>query len=432
MTNNSTKNILTSLASSATTILANFITQRIFLSTLGLEYLGLNGIFSNIISMLSIIDLGLGSAIIYNLYRPLARNDVETIKSLMRFYQKAYRYIGLAVCGIGLLLLPFLNLIIPDAPAGVNLHLAFLLAVLDAACSYFLSFRRSILYADQKNYLINLAHVVYTVGLNFASVAILVLAKNFYLYLIVRVIARLLENLFLHRLSAQKYPYLLARSVKPLKKSLQKDIFQKIRALFFHKIGTFIVLGTDNIIISIFLGLSTVGLYSGYLSIISALTIVVQQAISALTPSVGHLLIAEDHQRNYQAFRKIRHLGFLVSASTALCLYALATPFITLWLGADYLLPSSVLFILTFNYFQQTMRAPYSTFKEAAGIYHEDRFVPLAESAINILASVVLVQLLGLPGVFIGTAISSLALWSFSYPRFVFSSCSRRVRSTDS
>ncbi|MBQ3306318.1 oligosaccharide flippase family protein [Candidatus Saccharibacteria bacterium] len=413
------KNSLTALIANGVAILLGFIAQRVFANALGPEYLGINGFFSNIISMLSVAELGIGSAIIYNLYRPMKLGDKELIKSLAGFYKKAYRVIMLAISGIGLAILPSLGLIVGDLTIDTNIYLIFSLFIIDSVASYLLAYRRSILYADRKNYLISLVHIGYLVVLNALQILLLILTQNFYLYLIVRILLRLVENYVLYQMTAKRYPY-LKEQAKELPKKIKKDIFIKTKGLLFHKIGSFVILGTDNLVISCFLGITTVGFYSNYAMIIVALNTVFSQAIFALIPSVGHLLVEKDQPRNFATFRKVRQTTFLVALLTSVGLLVLATPFVKLWLGESYLLPLITLFILTINYFQQLMRASFVTFKEAAGIYHEDRFAPLVESAVNIVASIVLVQWLGLPGVFIGTILSSLVLWCFSYPKFVY------------
>ena len=413
------KNSLFAFIANSLAILIGFIAQRVFVNTLGAEYLGLNGLFLNIMSMLGIAELGLGSAIIYNLYKPIKTGDQKTVKSLVKFYQKAYRYIALAVSIVGLAFMPFLRFFVGDINIPVNIYLVFGLFIADTVATYILSYRRSILYADQKNYLISLAHIGYLVVLNTAQILLLLLTKNYYFYLIAKIVANLAENCVIFAISKKRYPYLSEKAEK-LPEPIKADIVTKIKALLLHKIGTFVVLGSDNLIISRFLGIVTVGLYSNYAMIISAANTVLGQTITALTPTVGHLLVEKNQAKNFMVFRRIRAIVFVAATLASLGLLCLATPFITLWLGKDYLLSNTVLVVLTINFFQSIMRYAFATFKEAAGIYHEDRFIPLIESAINIVASIALVQFLGLPGVFIGTILSSLILWCFSYPKFVY------------
>ena len=416
---NSMRNMITSISSNIVTIIIGLLAQAIFIKIMGIEYLGLNGLFTNIISMLGIVELGIGSAIIYNLYKPIAINDVETIKSLMNFYKKSYNIIGIVVLTIGLIIIPFLPLIIEDVTVKINVPLIYILFLLDIVFSYFLSYKRSILYASQKNYLINLIHLGYTILLNIGQLLMLFYTKNYYLYLIVKIIVRIIENLIITYIVNKEYSY-LKEDAKKLDPTIEKDIIKKVKALFFHKIGGFVVLGTDNIIISKFLGLVSVGLYSNYYMIINAVQTLFSQALVALTPSVGNLLVKENKNKTFEVFKKIRFMNFWIATFTSVCILNMMQQFITIWIGEEYLLDDIVLIVLVFNLFQKLMRSTYQTFKEAAGIYYEDRFVPLLESLINIIVSIIGVKLIGLAGVFIGTIISGFVLWFYSYPKYVY------------
>lgn len=419
-TKNSIKNIIAAMLSNIITIIVGIIAQAIFIKMLGIEYLGLNGLFTNIISMLGIVELGLGNAIVYNLYKPLASNDIEKIKSLMKFYKKSYHLIAFVVLIIGLIIIPFLPFLIEKVTVDINIVGIYLLFLIDIVCSYLLSYKRSIFYADQKNYYVNIVHILYTILLNVSQLSILFFTNNYYLYLGIKIIIRLLENLIITVLANKKYKYLLDKNVEKLDKQVEKDIFIKVKALFFHKIGGFIVLGTDNIIISKYLGLAVVGLYSNYYMIINAVQTLFSQALVALTPSVGNLLVKEDKNKIFDVFKKVRFMNFWIATFTSICLLILMEPFIKIWIGKKYLLSKIVLIVLVFNFFQKMMRNTYQTFKEAAGIYYEDRFIPLFESMINIVASIILVKIIGLPGVFLGTIISGFTLWFYSYPKYVY------------
>lgn len=417
---NGFKNMIASMSSNIVTIIIGLVAQALFIKILGVDYLGLNGLFTNIISMLGIVELGVGSAIIYNLYKPIANKNIEEIKSLMKFYKKSYHLIAFIVLIIGLVITPFLPLLIEEVTVNVNITLIYLLFLIDIVASYFLSYKRSILYANEKNYIVNLIHIGYTILLNVSQLLLLYFTKNYYLYLGVKIVVRIIENLIITMIANKMYPYLVDNNVKELDKNIEKDIFTKVKALFFHKIGGFIVLGTDNIIISKYLGLAAVGLYSNYYLVINAVQTLFYQALTALTPSVGNMLVKESKEKIFDVFKKVRFMNFWISTFTSISILLIMQSFITIWIGKKFLLPIVVLIVLVFNFYQNMMRTTYQTFKEAAGIFYEDRFVPLFESIINIAVSIILVKLIGLPGVFIGTIISGLVLWLYSYPKYVY------------
>ncbi len=419
-TSNSIKNSVTSLAGNAFSFIIAFIAQAIFVRILGTEYLGLNGLFTNILSMLSIFEFGIGNAIVFNLYKPLSENDYEKVTSLMNFYKKAYRIIALLIFIFGIFLLPFLHIFIDDITIDINIYIVYLLFLLSTISSYLMAYKRSLIIANQKNYIINIIHVVYLALVNISQLLIILLFKNYYLYLVVKIICQLLENLFISIFANKKYSYLKKCENTKLDKKTEKDIFDRVKALFFHKIGSIIVSGTDNIIISYFFGIASVGLYTNYNTITNAINTIFSQVISSTTASVGNLLISSNETKKFNVFRKIRFLNSWISIFTSISLLVIVQPFISLWVGSQYQLSMIVVCVIVLNYFQKMQRQTYSTFKDSAGIWIEDKFIPLIESFINLFFSIICLKLFGFVGVFMGTIISGLTLWCYSYPKFVY------------
>ena len=416
------KNMITAVSSNVLTIIVGLVAQAVFIKILGSEYLGLNGLFSNVISMLGIVELGMGSAIIYNMYKPIAEENHEKIKSLMQFYKKSYRIITLIISIIGIMIIPFIKYIvdIESVTVDINVYLVYILFLLETICSYILSYKRSMLYADQKEYITNIIHMGYTILVNTMQLTFLYFTHDYYLYLIIKVMMRLVENIVISSYVNRRYSYLLDNNVTKLDSKTEKDIFQKIKALFFHKIGTFIVSGTDNIIISKYLGLVTVGLYSTYYMIINAVQTVINHIIQATRASVGNLLVTESKTKQFDIFNKIRFVNFWISCFSSICIFVIMDSFITIWIGYKFVLPTKVLLVLVINFFIVSSRSTYGAFKEAAGIFYEDRFVPIIESLLNIVLSIIFVKKFGLMGVFMGTIASGLVLWCYSYPKYVY------------
>lgn len=425
-TESTIKNSITGALSSFTSILINFVSQKIFIILLGIEYLGLNGLFSNILSILSIAELGIGEAIIFNMYKPIANNDRETIKSLMKFYKKAYTLITMIILIAGLCITPFITYFVGNTKLEINIHLVYLFFLAQTVCSYVLTYKRSILYAYQKNYVINIIHIIYIIILNIFQLSILYLTKNYFLYLGVKVLLVLTENIAINIYVKKNFDYLNDKNIKPLPKHINDDIFNRIKAMFLHKIGGFIVNGTDNILISKFFGVLTVGLYSNYYTITNSVTTLFSQFISSATASIGNLLTENNNQKNFGVFKKIRFLNFYLATFTGTCILIIMQPFIVIWLGEKYLLANTVLFVIVFNYFQKLMRKSYDAFMIAAGICIENRFVPLIESVLNIIFSILCAKLFGLVGIFLGTVLSGLALWLYSYPKFMYKNILKR------
>lgn len=419
-TDNSIKNSISSVLANLISIIVSFFARTFFIRILGAELLGLNSLLINILSVLSIFELGLGNAIVFHLYKPIKDNNEEYIIKLMNFYKKSYHIIGLVILLLGILIMPFLRFFISDLESDVNVYFAFLLFLLCTVISYFLSYKRNLIIANQKNYIISLIHAAYLIIMNVLQIIIIYLTRNYYYFLIVKLMSVLMENIIITIMANKLYPYIRGNSKKTIDKTLEKDIFSRIKALFFHKIGTVIVLSTDNIIISYFFGVITVGIYSNYYMVIDAIDTLFGQIITSTTASVGNMLISNDKKVSYTIFNRMRFLNFWISCLCGISLFLLLQPFIRIWIGDSYLLSISIIFIIVFNFFQKMMRKIYITFKDSAGIWREDKFIPLIEAILNIIFSIVLLKFFGLIGVFLGTTLSGMIVWFYGYPIFVY------------
>lgn len=402
------------------TIAIGFFTQRIFLHILGAEYMGLNSLFANILSALAVAELGIGNAIIFSMYKPMAEDDETTVRALMAFYKRCYAIIGLIVLVLGLAILPFTPAIVGEQSLDVSVQIIFAISLADIVFSYYLGYKRSIIFVAQQNYIIDFVGLIYIVLLSSLQMLVLFITKNYYLYLLVKLALRILQNVVLNTIAGKMFPYIKEPNPPALSKKIRKDIAKKVKGLIYHKVASFVVLGTDNIIITTFLGLFINGLYASYYMIINSVQGVIYQIITATMASVGNLLVENDKKKQFGIFRKIRFMNFWLATLGAAGFIIVMDSFVSVWLGTDFLLGFEVLIVLAINSHMTMMRTSYGVFKEAAGIFYEDRFVPLIESAINIVASVVLVQIMGLPGVFLGTILSGLVLYVYSYPKFVY------------
>lgn len=402
------------------TIVIGFFTQRIFLHILGAEYMGLNSLFANILSALAVAELGIGNAIIFSMYKPMAEDDQTTIRALMAFYKRCYAIIGLIVLVLGLIILPFTPAIVGQQSLDVNVMIIFAMSLIDIVASYYLGYKRSIIFVAQQNYIIDLVGLIYIILLSTLQMLVLFLTRNYYLYLGVKLVLRILQNVVLNTIAGKMFPYIKEPNPPALSKKIRKDIAKKVKGLIYHKVSSFVVLGTDNIIITTFLGLFVNGLYASYYMIINSVQGVIYQIITATMASVGNLLVENNKPKQFDIFRKIRFMNFWLATLAAAGFIVVMDSFVTVWLGPNFLLPFEVLIVLAINSHMTMMRTSYSVFKEAAGIFYEDRFVPIIESIINIVASIALVNIMGLAGVFLGTILSGLVLYVYSFPKFVY------------
>ncbi len=418
-TKNSIRNTLIAFLMSIATIFIGLIAQSVFIGTLGTEYLGINGLFTSIVSMLALVELGLGSAIYFHLYKPISEKDTVKVQSIVNFYKKCYRLIALAVFSLGILVIPLLSSIVGETNIAESIYIIYLLFLLDVFFSYLLTYKRAVLYVEQNNHIISTVHLGYLISLNALQISALLITGNFYLYLVLKIAMRLAENIVLTIITNKKYPYLKEKEVLALDSATKSDIYKKVRGLSYHKVAGYVVLGTDNIIISLFFGITTVGLYSNYLLVTTAIIMLINQAFTAVTASIGNLLVSVKDGKSFEVYKKIRFGNFWMACFATTSLLVIMNSFITLWLGSQFLLPIGVLVAISLNLYMMLMRSSVNSFKEAGGIFHEDRFVPVIESIANLIFSIAFLKVFGLAGVFLGTACSTLILHLYSYPKFV-------------
>ena len=416
------KNAISSIMSYMVLTAMVFIVQRVFKDTLGVEYIGLDGLFNNIISCLAIAELGFGSAIVVNLYKPVRDNNIPEIKALMGFYKKIYRYIAIVVFVLGMIILPFVEKIVGTVQIPLNIKLLYLLYLFDVVVSYFVTYKRSILYANQQNYYITAIHTVVAFTTYILRILVLLMFKNYYLYIFTSVLMRLIENIVINILVNKIYPYIKDKDVDNISEQVKDDIFKKVKGLFFHKIASFIVNGTDNIIIAMVpgLGVVMVGIYSSYTIITEKLIGIITTVFGSITSSVGNLLVEGDREKNYTIFTNLNYVISWVYIFSSISLYYVSFPFVEIWMGKDMVLDSVTVFIISLKLFVSGIRMTFSMFKEAAGVFYEDRYVPIIESVLNLVLSIPMAFAWGLKGVLIGTICSTMLLYVYTYPKYVY------------
>lgn len=419
-TDNSLRNLKTAVLFKLAAIVVNFIARKIFVVVLTKEYLGLDGTFANILTMLSLAELGVGTAITYSMYKPLAEGDRELILSLMTLYRKFYTVIGITVGVLGAALTPFLQYIIRDIPDIPHIRLIYLMFVLDSSISYFLVDKQSLISADQKQHIVTSYQYKTSMAVTAAQCAALLLTGDYILYLALKLCATFVCNALLARKADRLYPYLKQKTVQPLPAPVRQDISKNIRAMIAHKLGSVVVFGTDNVLIAYFIGAVSVGLYSNYLLITQSLKSAYSMIFRAMTASIGNLCAAEDTAHAQGVFWRVDLLTRWIYGFSAVCLVVLFNPFISLWLGADYLFSMPIVLLIVLSFYVTGIRQSVLTFREAMGLYWYDRHKPLFESAINLAVSILLAKPFGIVGIFIGTVVSTLSTCTWVEPYILF------------
>ena len=412
-------NVVVTVTTNVVILLTAFVVQKVLISSLGADYNGINGLFTSIISMMSLTDLGIGSAIIYHLYRPAAENHYKVINALLRFYRNSYIAISGVVLVIGAVVVFFIPQLVGEVQIQDNIYFIFCLFLADCLCSYFLSYKKSLLYAYQMNYILDGIHFFYYILQNAAQVIVLLYFRSYIAFLILKIISKCIENGTISYYIRKNYSFTSDRQIYPLDKEVKYDIIKKVKGLLFHRLGSLLVTGSDSLVITSILGIFQMNLYTNYHLIIGGLTALLNKVFETLTSSVGNFLLDSSPERRREIYKNIDFLNFWFFGCCSVILYTVLQPVIILWIGEKYLLAGPTVFALTLNFYIQGMRDSVLTFKDAAGIYHQDRYMPLCEAMINIVCSVFLAHRIGMTGIFAGTILSAGVVYLYSYPRYV-------------
>lgn len=412
-------NLLFSSGGLVVNTLLNFAFRTVFIYMLGVEYLGLSAVYANIMMILSLGELGVSQAISYSLYKPLNEKNIEKIKSLLGFYKKIYFYIGMSIILFGIILMPFISFFINEPNNLKNIYSIYLLFLCNSSLAYFWGYKRTLIIADQKNYKL----IPFTIGFQIISVSLrivlLVFSGSYLLVLFIQLIIKFAENFAINKYIDKYYPYILTLFI-PLLHTDIVVIKKNVKAMIFHKFGDVVVNGTDNIIISMFLGIGLLGLYSNYIMLISILFSLLMVLFNATTASFGNMIADESRSKLLETFNAFNFLGFWIFGWASITFYFLALPFVTLWLGNDFHISETIIALLAVNLFMVGIRVPLGIVKSAAGIYSQDKYAPIIQGVINLVVSMLLVQYFGIVGVLAGTLISSILVPNWYRPFIVY------------
>lgn len=407
-TTNSVFNFVTSVGGQFLTILVNFIVRTVFVYTLGKTYLGIGGLFSNILSMLSLTEFGVGSAIIFKLYDPLAHNDEQRTAILMKFYKNVYRVIGLVVALLGLALIPYLPLFIKDfdklIQLNINTTVIFLLYLAKTVSSYvFFSYKSAIIRADQKEYLINVVSYFFVIGGAIVQIIILLIHPQFELFVLVSVIQVLAQNVAIAIMANNMYPYIKERTTEHIERAEVKDIVKDCGALILYRLNGVVLRATDNIVISSFIGLDMVGMYSNYYIFYTTIGTLFARVFGSISHSLGNLHTTKNLKHEYEIFEIVNLITAILGGTAFAGIFVVADEFIRSWIGTEWEIAQPFSFLMGFELYTLASRALLSKYRTAMGLFQQAKWRPLAGMIINIVVSIVLVNYWGVCGVLVGT-----------------------------
>lgn len=423
-----TRNIIFGLGGSVVTMLAHFLLRYVFIRELNEATLGVETMYTDILTVLSLAELGVGTAVNYSLYGPVARGETEKIKSYMLLYKKAYRVIAIVIAAVGILLVPFLPWILKD-PGTITvgeMRLYYLIFLFNTVSTYFVAYKYSLTNAQQKNYIqTNVNTITKLISYALQTIALLLL-PNFLLYLLIQAGVELVQKIFVSWYLNRKYPVLKEKDVVPLSREENDAVVKKVKALMLHRIGDMARLQTDSIIIGAFVGTVQAGLMSNYKMFISSVTNYVNVILNAVISSFGNLIATEGEDRQFLLFKVYRFFAIWVYGFSAVGFFLLLTPLIVLYAGESWVLSSSIITWYLIDYFFKGERVVLSNFKTAAGVFEQDKYLTLIQGIINLVISLALVTKIGMAGVYIGTVISGL-IANITKPVIIYKVCFHRT-----
>lgn len=421
---NTLRNTYVGVASQILAQLLNFVYRTVFIHYLNINYLGTQSLFSDIVTLLSLAELGVGTSIAYSLYKPLSAGEEETICNIMALFRKIYVIIGFTVLVAGISLTPFIEHLISEVPADVeHLHLIYILYVVNSGTSYFFSYKRILLIADQNAYIDSVNTMVFLLAQYAIQIVLLIVLQNFIVLLIVQTVITLLANISISKKADRLYPYLKTKSPAKLPATYIRDLRKRIGAMMFHKVGAVIIKGTDSILFSKFFGLAIVGLYSNYLVVEKMINVLVHQFTNAITASIGNLVSKDTPEKSEHVYDVLLVVNFWYYSFCTICMATLLNPFIEIWLGKECLLGESMAIAVAVNFYLMGMRGITLGFRDALGLFVQDRFKPIVECIINIAASIILLERLGPVGVVLGTIACRVLTTVWVEPWILYKNC---------
>jgi O-antigen/teichoic acid export membrane protein len=389
-------------------ILIPFLMRTAMIYFIGVEYLGLSSLFTSILQVLNLAELGVGNAMVYSMYKPIVEDNTKEICALLRLYRTYYRVIGLIIGVLGLLLLPFIpNLIKGDVPENINVYILYLLNLGATVLSYWLfAYKNSLLSAHQRVDITSKVLLITNTLQYILQFMTLCFIKSYYWYLIVALATQVLTNIITAIVVTKYYP--LYKPIGKLEKTQVNKINHRIRDLFTSKIGSVIVNSADTIVISAFLGLTMLAIYQNYFYILNSIVGFVTIIFTACTAGIGNSVIVETKEKNYNDLRKFTFIISWIAGFCACCLLCLYQPFMEIWVGEGLMLEFSAIICFCIYYFIFEINQLLNTYKDAAGIWHQDRFRPLITAATNLIMNLIMVQFWGIYGVILSTVLSML------------------------
>lgn len=404
-TRNTIRNVMVSFGFQAVSIITNFVIRTVMIRQIGMQAVSLNGLFTEVLSALSLAELGIGSSIVYNLYKPLAEGDKKKVCQLMQLFKTAYHVIAAVTFLIGLGLCPWIHLLVNSVDYSLwDIRLVYMLFISELSISYLFSYKSSLLMADQKNYISSQINMVSRLVGLVMKVCVLIMTRSFVVYLVTSIIVTVLGNLLLSYVVQKVYPW-MEKPGSGIDREEKKVIFSNVKNIFIKSLSGKITNSTDNMLISVLVNTLQVGIYSNYALIMGIFRQITNQiAYGGLSASLGNLLVTEKNEKSVKVFERLTYLFYVIASLACVGVYCSVSAFITAWLGDGFLMSRSVVFVCCFNLYMEIVTRPLWSIMEVSGLFKQDKNVSIIGSTVNLVLSVFLGLRIGIAGIFIGTS----------------------------
>ncbi|CCV64691.1 putative oligosaccharide translocase [Alteracholeplasma palmae J233] len=405
-TKNSMRNVIVSLLGFLLVTVVTLVVRRIFLEQLGVVYLGVNSLLSNVISVLSLAELGFASAFVFSLYKPIAEKNQVAIAGIMNLYKKIYNRIAIFILIIGIAIIPLIYILAGKQESSViskgNFILYYVLFLINSVSSYFMVYKKSLIIADQKNYITSLTQNFSTMIMIILQIIALYIFKSFFLFLLLQIIKTLAENILISYIARKKYNYLPLYKDEIVDSDTKKSIYSNVYSLLFHRVGGVVITGSISIVITALVNVEKAGIYANYIVITNMLMAICIQIFDTIGSSVGSLASEENREKLVKVFNEVFYINAVLTGVFSVGFYILINDFIVLWLGKEVLLSELSVILICASFYINSMRRSVLTFREALGIFKVDRLRPLIESTFAVLFSIILFNYIQFEGILLG------------------------------
>jgi len=419
-TTNSFRNMRAGMINRIVLLLLSFVSRRLFIDYIGVAFLSINGMFLEIVGMLSLADLGFGTAMSYSFYKPMAENDQEKIAGLVGLYRNIYRAIALIILAAGLSLIPFLDrLIVLEEPVR-HVELYYIVFLMNTVASYLFVHKSCMITASQQQYIVLRYQTLLEIVKNVAQMLIAVFSGSFLLYLIAAVACTLINNLLISRRATRMYPLTDRKGyVSPEEK---RSIRSNMGSVFLYKLAGTLLNSTDNTLISLICGTIFVGYYGNYRMLTNGVNTFVGIVFTSLTASVGNMIVAGAQEMRYKVFKSMQMVSYALAALVFACMFVLMEDFMVMWLGTDELfLDGFSSFAILLNLYISITLYPLWTFREATGLYQKTRYIMVIAALVNLVLSVILGRILGVGGIIVSSFIARISTYVWYEPKLLYS-----------